>query len=128
VDGVVRVLVVDDQPLFLTVATTVVERTPGFSVVGQAANGEEAIACIAALAPDLVLMDINMPVLDGIEATRRIGAEWPDVVVILLSSYAKADLPDGVADGGAADYLHKEELAPATLRTLWEQHRPRAGA
>jgi two-component system, NarL family, invasion response regulator UvrY len=126
VDADVRVLVVDDQPRFLAVATTVVERAAGFSVVGRAANGEEAIACIADLAPQLVLMDINMPVLDGVAATRRIAADWPDIVVVLLSSYAKADLPDGVLDGGAADYLHKEELAPATLRALWDEHRPGA--
>lgn len=122
-----RVLVVDDQPRFLAVATTVVERAAGFSVVGRAANGEDAVACIADLAPDLVLMDINMPVLDGVAATRRIAADWPDIVVILLSSYAKDDLPDGVLDGGAADYLHKEQLSPTELRGLWEQHRPRPG-
>jgi CheY-like chemotaxis protein len=125
VDADVRVLVVDDQPRFLTVATTVVERTPGFIAVGQAADGGEAIACIPTLVPDLVLMDIHMPVLDGVEASRRIAVEWPDVVIVLLSSYAKADLPDGVLDGGAADYLHKEELAPSALRNLWDRHRPR---
>lgn len=118
----VQVLVVDDQPRFLAVARTVVDRTAGFTVAGQAADGSEAIDCVRSLAPDLVLMDINMPVLDGIEAARRIRAEWPDVVVVLLSSYAKADLPDGVLDGGAADYLHKEELAPSALRALWAQH------
>jgi DNA-binding NarL/FixJ family response regulator len=126
--GDVRVLLVDDQPRFLAVATTVVERTAGFTMVGQAANGQEALDRLAALAPDLVLMDIHMPVLDGVEATRRIAADHPGVVVVLLSSYAKADLPDGVLDGGAADYLHKEELAPAALRALWERHRPRSSS
>jgi CheY-like chemotaxis protein len=124
----VRVLVVDDQPRFLAVASTVVERTAGFTIVGSAADGQEAVDRVHDLRPDLVLMDIHMPVLDGVEATRRIVADRPDVVVVLLSSYAKADLPDGVLDGGAADYLDKEELAPATLRALWDQHRPHAGA
>jgi CheY-like chemotaxis protein len=123
-DQEVRVLVVDDQPRFLTVASTVVDRTPGFAMAGRAVDGEQAIECVRSLAPDLVLMDIHMPVLDGVEAARRIVAGWPGVVVVLLSSYAKADLPDGVLVGGAADYLHKEELAPATLRSLWERHRP----
>lgn len=120
----VRVVVVDDQPRFLAVATTVVERTAGFAIAGHAVNGALAVECVRAVGPDLVLMDINMPVVDGVEAARRIAGEWPDVVVVLLSSYAKADLPDGVLDGGAADYLHKEELAPATLRALWDRHRP----
>lgn len=125
-DADVQVLVVDDQPRFREVAATVVRRTPGFAVAGAAADGEAALVAIAAQRPDIVLMDIHMPVLDGVAATRRIAAEWPDVVVILLSSYAKADLPDGVADAGAADYLHKEELGPAALRALWERHRPGA--
>lgn len=121
-DRDVRVLVVDDQARFLAVARTVVERTTGFTLVGEAADGAEAIERVRAEHPDLVLMDINMPVLDGPAAARRIRGEWPDVVVILLSSYAQADLPDGVLAGGAAGYLHKEELAPSALRALWAEH------
>lgn len=121
-DRDVRVLVVDDQARFLAVARTVVERTTGFTLVGEAADGAEAIERVRAEHPDLVLMDINMPVLDGPAAARRIRGEWPDVVVILLSSYAQADLPDGVLAGGAAGYLHKEELAPSALRALWAAH------
>ena len=120
--GDVRVLVVDDQDRFLAVARTVVDRTTGFALIGSAADGAAAIEQVRELAPDLVLMDINMPVLDGVEASRRIATEWPAVVVVLLSSYAKDDLPDGVLHGGARDYLHKEELGPASLRSLWAAH------
>lgn len=120
--GEVRVLVVDDQSRFLAVARTVVERTDGFVVVGEAADGRAAIEQVRTLAPDFVLMDINMPVLDGPAAARRIREEWPHVVVVLLSSYARADLPDGVLHDGVAGYLHKEELAPATLRAVWSGH------
>jgi DNA-binding NarL/FixJ family response regulator len=123
----IAVLVVDDQPRFLKVAGTVVERTAGFRLAGEAVDGLAAIEQVRALDPDLVLMDIHMPVLDGIEASRRIADEMPRTIVVLLSSYDKADLPAGVAGSGAADYLHKEELAPASLRTLWELHAGTAG-
>ena len=121
----VTVLLVDDQPRFLAAATAVVASTPGFRVVGQAADGAAAVARVAELTPRLVLMDIHMPVLDGIAATRRILDDLPTTVVVLLSSYDRDDLPDGVATSGAHDYLHKEELEPAALLRLWEQHRPR---
>ena len=123
----VEVLVVDDQARFRTVARAVVERTQGFHMFGDVADGAQALAVIEASAaaetptmPGLVLMDIHMPVLDGIEATRRLVARWPDVVVVLLSSYAADDLPDDVLGCGAAGYLHKEELSPTGLRDLWQ--------
>ena len=122
-DADVTVLVVDDQPRFLTVARTVVERTNGFRVIGEASNGQDAIDQVAALRPALVLMDINMPGMDGIAATRRIVDSSPDVVVVLLSSYDRADLPPGFGESGATEYLHKEELVPARLRELWSQFR-----
>jgi DNA-binding NarL/FixJ family response regulator len=118
----VSVLIVDDQPRFLTVAATVVERTAGFRVVGRAGNGAEAVVQASTLRPQLVLMDINMPVLDGIAAARQIVDELPGVTVVLLSSYDRDDLPDGFASSGAAGYLHKEELDPVALRRVWDEH------
>ena len=120
----VTVIVVDDQPRFLKVATTVVERTPGFRVIGQANDGADAIAQVAALRPELVLMDINMPVMDGIESSRRITAGFPAVSVVLVSSYDRADLPAEFAGCGALGYLHKEELLPASLLELWASAGP----
>ena len=118
----VTVLIVDDQARFLTVAATVVERTAGFPLVGRAVDGGDAVEQAWQLRPPLVLMDINMPVLDGIAAARRIVDGAPGTIVVLLSSYDRDDLPDGFAASGAVDYLHKEELDPAALRRLWDEH------
>jgi DNA-binding NarL/FixJ family response regulator len=70
---------------------------------------------VDALAPELVLMAINMDGIDGIEATRRIKAAHPDVIVLLLSTYAEDDLPTGARTCGASAYLNKEDFGPAAL-------------
>ena len=118
----VSVLIVDDQLPFRAVARTVIGLTAGFEVSGEAESGEEAVAVAAAADPDLVLMDINLPGINGIEATRRIRAAQPDVAVILLSTYSEADLPDDARDCGAIAYVHKEDFGPALVRELWQQH------
>jgi DNA-binding NarL/FixJ family response regulator len=112
----VSVLVVDDQAPFRRAAATVVALTNGFEMVGEAKSGEEAETMVDALAPGLVLMDINMDGIDGIEATRRIKAAHPDVIVLLLSTYAEDDLPAGARTCGAAAYLNKEDFGPAALK------------
>lgn len=125
-DSAVTVLVVDDQDRFRSVARTVVEHTDGFVLVGDASDGDDAVARAAEVHPALVLMDINMPGTDGLVATRRILEAAPGTVVVLLSSYDRADLPAGVLDGGAADYVHKAELGPECLDDLWRRHGHRA--
>ena len=92
----VSVLIVDDQLPFRAVARTVIGMTSGFEVTSEAASGEEAVEQVDAHPPDLVLMDINLPGINGIEATRRIRATHPDTAVILLSTYSEADLPADV--------------------------------
>ena len=114
-------LVVDDQVPFRQVAKTVIGLAAGFAVVGEAESGENAVACAADLHPDLVLMDINLPGINGIEATRRITATQPGTVVVLLSTYSAADLPDDATSCGATAYVHKEDFGPGALRTLWDQ-------
>ncbi len=116
----VSVMVVDDQPPFRAVARTVVEVASGFEVVAEAGSGEEAVELAARRAPRLVLMDINLPGISGIEATRRIVAEQPATVVVLVSTYSADDLPTDAATCGAIRYVHKEDVSPAVLREVWE--------
>lgn len=115
------VIVVDDQAPFRLAARAVLRRTEGFSLVGEAENGLEAISLANDVHPDLVLMDINMPEMNGIEATRQLVAKHPDVVVILCSTYEAADLPPEVATSGARAYLNKEHLGADSLRRLWAE-------
>ena len=119
----VSVLIVDDQLPFCAVARTVIGLTAGFVVSAEAESGEAAVAIAAEQVPDLVLMDINMPGINGIEATRQIRAAHPEVAVVLLSTYSETDLPSDARDCGAIAYVHKEDFGPALVRDLWQQHR-----
>lgn len=116
----VSVLVVDDQAPFRLAARAVIKRAEGFELVGEAGTGEEAVELAGELRPDLVLMDINMPGINGIEATSRIVSHEPGAVVFLCSTYERSDLPEEAGDSGARAYINKEELGPAVLRELWD--------
>jgi len=120
-EGALSVIVVDDQAPFRLAARAVLRRTEGFELVGEAGNGIEAITLAEDVHPDLVLMDINMPEMGGIEATRKIMAELPDTVVILCSTYGVSDLPAEAATSGARAYVHKEQLDATTIRRLWDE-------
>jgi two-component system invasion response regulator UvrY len=118
----VPVLIVDDQAPFRRAARAVLAATPGFEAVGEAESGEQALDLVASLAPALVLMDINMPGISGIEASRHIVGGHPDTVVFLLSTYQADDLPAEAMSCGAAGYIHKEDFGSAVLRDLWQRH------
>ena len=126
-NGDVPVLIVDDQAPFRTVARTVVALASGFTVVAEAESGEEAIEQAGEHHPRLVLMDINLPGINGIEATSRILAADASTTVILLSTYTQADLPADARTCGAAAYVHKEDMSPALLRQIWDE-RPESGS
>jgi two-component system, NarL family, invasion response regulator UvrY len=115
-----RVMIVDDQPPFRAAARAVVDRVDGFELVAEVESGEDAVATSDELDLDLVLMDINLGELDGIEATRRITAAHPDTKVILVSTYGLEDLPPAARTSGAMAYVNKDELSPRMVRRLWE--------
>jgi DNA-binding NarL/FixJ family response regulator len=113
-------MIVDDQQPFRAAARAVIERVAGFELVAEVDSGEEAVASCATSAPELVLMDINMGALDGIEATRLITGAEPAIKVILVSTYALDDLPPNARTSGAIAYVNKDELSPKVIRRLWE--------
>jgi len=115
----VGVLAVDDQSIFLDVARDVVAATPGFSWVGGAKSAEEALGAIDDLQPDLVLMDVRMPGMDGIEAAQRICRKHAQVVVVLISIEESPVITAAIEASGAAALVQKREFSPAMLRRLW---------
>jgi len=113
----IRILLVDDQPLFREGLRTLLSVHPDFEVVGEAGNGEEAIRLVRSLLPSVVLMDLQMPVLDGVAATRRLHEEQPDCRVIVLTTFDDDEMVFDGLRAGAVGYLLKdapsEKLAEA---------------
>jgi len=122
--SLVDVLVVDDQEPFLAAARFVVGATPGFRVAGEARTGEEAVQVASSLRPALVLMDINLPGISGIQATRDLLETCPEAIVILMSTYPVSDLPDDARTCGAVAYVNKEDLTPDVLVAVVEGNQP----
>jgi DNA-binding NarL/FixJ family response regulator len=114
----IRVLIVDDQPPFREAARMVVEITEGFEVAGEAMTGEESLELVAELRPDLVLMDINLPGIDGIEATQRISADFPSSTVLVLSTYEAEEYEPRALAAGAAGFIGKSDLSPEVLESV----------
>lgn len=115
----VKVLIVDDQEAFRSAARLVVELTDGFDVAGEAATGEDGISLADSLRPDLVLMDINMPGIDGLEATRRITQAHPGMKVVVFSTYEANEYESRALDAGAIAFVPKADFEPSLLTTTW---------
>ena len=116
----VRVLIVDDQEPFRLAARMVVDATEGFDVVGEAETGESSVDMARELSPDLVLMDVNLPGINGLDATRQILAERSDsVIVLLLSTYEEEEYAPRAAECGAAAYIPKAVFGPDKLEAAW---------
>jgi two-component system invasion response regulator UvrY len=118
-DERVRVWVVDDQASFRLATAATLAAMDDFVMAANCETGESAIERIRDGDAGIVLMDIHMPGMGGIEATRRIRAAHPDLMVVLMSTYDVEDLPAGAAECGAAAYVHKEHLCPDLLTRLW---------
>jgi DNA-binding NarL/FixJ family response regulator len=119
----VRVLIVDDQEPFRMAARMVVDATDGFEVVGEAETGEDSVTMASDLQPDLVLMDVNLPGINGLDATRQIlanAATGEPVIVLLLSTYEEEEYAPRAAECGAAAYIPKAVFGPDRLESAWE--------
>jgi len=116
----VRVLIVDDQEPFRMAARMVVEATDGFEVAGESETGEDSVVKAKELDPDLVLMDVNLPGINGLDATRQILADSDRVVVLLLSTYEEEEYAPRAAECGAASYIPKAVFGPDRLESAWE--------
>jgi DNA-binding NarL/FixJ family response regulator len=118
----VGVLVVDDQPIFREVAREVIGATEEFEVRGEATSGADALAVYDELEPDLVLLDVRMPELDGVETATRLHALHPAAVIVLISVDVPVNLPAGLSACGAAEFVRKQDFGPALLRRVWQAH------
>jgi two-component system, NarL family, invasion response regulator UvrY len=124
----VKVMTVDDHAVFRDVAREVVQATMGFEHVGDATSGEEALALAESLDPDLILIDLRMPGIDGLETARRLRVSRPDATTVLISTAGFESLPGGFATCGAAAFVRKQDFGPSTLRRLWAEHSRRSEA
>jgi DNA-binding NarL/FixJ family response regulator len=107
--GGCRVLVADDHPLYRQGITAALQHAGGFEVVAEATTGLEALRLIRELVPDIALLDVRMPELDGIDVVHALALHGPDIPVVMLSAFADAPLVDAALSAGAASYIHKGE-------------------
>lgn len=117
-DARTRVLVVEDQPIIRRGLSLLLAADPGIEVVGQVANGEEAVDQVGRLHPHVVLMDLQMPVLGGVPATRRIISEHPDVHVVVLTTFDTDELIFEAIRAGAQAYLLKDAKEAEVIETI----------
>ena len=119
----VGVMLVDDQPQFRRAMQELIAELPGYEIVCECTSGEQAVMAVEPIAPDLVLMDVRMPGIDGIEATRRITQAHPGTVVVLISAQdADSCLTRDASSCGAVAFVPKQDLRPTRVVELWEHY------
>jgi DNA-binding NarL/FixJ family response regulator len=116
----VRVLIADDEPLFVETVEALLAGDDRVEVVGRAGSGPEAVDMSLALEPDVILMDISMPVFDGIEATRRIRLEQPDACILVLTGSSISADVDRSRQAGVAAFLTKDRLGSQLVEAILE--------
>jgi len=116
--GKTTILLADDHPLFRQSIRSVLEKELDFQIVGEAGDGEEAVRLANELLPDVVLMDITMPKLDGLEATRQIKASHPDIAVLVLTIHSDDQHIIGILEAGAAGYLTKSVFGEEVVQSV----------
>ncbi len=114
----IRILIVDDHPIFRDGMRQLIESVPGFEVAGEGSSGEDAVRLTAELAPDVVLMDIGMPAMNGIEATRAVLDVRPSVRVLVLTMYEEPDSVFAALRAGARGYLLKDAESDEITRAV----------
>jgi DNA-binding NarL/FixJ family response regulator len=126
--GVIRVLLVDDVQIVRQTLRDILGSYPGFEVVGEACNGEEALESVQILKPSVVVMDINMPKLDGIRATSLIKRVYPHIVIVGLSVYANEDTRKAMTAAGATTVISKETAVEQLRDEIIESVNRRSGS
>lgn len=116
----VRVVLVDDQESFRSAARMVLDMTSGFELIGEAETGEDGLGLVATVQPDLVLMDIGLPGIDGLEATRRLSGLGLQARVIVLSTYEASEYEAKALAAGAIAFISKSDFGPDVLQQVWE--------
>ena len=118
----IRILIVEDQTLMRQGLSTILDLEPGLKVLGQAADGEEGARLALELRPDVILMDVQMPGVNGVEATARICREWPEARIIILTTFDRDDYVYQGVRAGALGYLLKDTPAERLVSTIRRVH------
>jgi DNA-binding NarL/FixJ family response regulator len=113
-----RILIVDDNPALREGIKSILSRFPAFDIVGEAADGVEALNSVERLLPDLVLMDISMPRMDGITATKEIKKKWPGTKILVFTVYKTAEYLAAAHQAGADGYLLKDSSRAELIQSI----------